>query len=159
MAFWKWHKPEEKKDPERDLKTEEIPKRQQDNSKRTRNKNMNIRFSQDEIEMINRLVKLSGRSKTDFILNSAQGVPIVNLEGANELLVELKRQGNNLNQLARQANTENGLQVAGLQEHLEENRQLRLALMELIKEWDIKCIKAISEKGDEQNGDSESSPQ
>ena len=134
MAFWKKHKPEEEqKEPEKDLKTEEVKKRQQDNSKRIRNKSMNIRFSQEEIDMINKLVKMSGISKTEFILNSVRGIPIVNLYGANELLVELKRQGNNLNQLARTANTENELQAAELQERLKENQQLTLELMALIK--------------------------
>ena len=44
---------------------------------------------------------------TDFIIRSITDKPITVIENGNEMLAELKRQGNNLNQVVR--NSYNGL--------------------------------------------------
>lgn len=44
---------------------------------------------------------------TEFVIRAITGKPIIVVEGASELLAELKRQGNNLNQVVR--NSYNGL--------------------------------------------------
>ena len=38
---------------------------------------------------------------TEFIIRSIAGKPVVVVDGGNEILAELKRQGNNLNQAVR----------------------------------------------------------
>ena len=47
---------------------------------------------------------------TEFIIRAITGKPIIVLEHASELVAELKRQGNNLNQAVR--NSYNGLATA-----------------------------------------------
>lgn len=44
---------------------------------------------------------------TEFVIRAITGKQIIVVEGASELLAELKRQGNNLNQVVR--NSYNGL--------------------------------------------------
>ena len=51
--------------------------------------------------MIDAKLKQSGRTMTDFIIRSIMDKPIVNVASGAELLSELKRQGNNLNQAVK----------------------------------------------------------
>ena len=46
-------------------------------------------------------MELSGKSKTDYLINALLSKPIVYVEKGNEMLTELKRQGNNLNQAVK----------------------------------------------------------
>ena len=46
-------------------------------------------------------MKTSGLSRTDFLIRALTDKPVVVIDGGNEMLAELKRQGNNLNQAVR----------------------------------------------------------
>ena len=60
-----------------------------------------FRMTAAEKELIDRKVKASGMSKTDFLLKALSEKPVVNIDGGAEILSELKRQGNNLNQAVK----------------------------------------------------------
>ena len=64
-------------------------------------------MSETEKETIERKIKLSGQSKTDYLIRALADKPIIYIGNGNEILAELKRQGNNLNQITR--NSYNGL--------------------------------------------------
>ena len=49
--------------------------------------------------MIRRKAKAAKMSITDYVISAATGKEIVNFEGLDELVSQLKRLGNNLNQL------------------------------------------------------------
>lgn len=66
-----------------------------------RPKQITFRTSQEEYEIIQKKIKKSGLKQQDFLLNMAMEKEIVFVEGLTELLTEVKRQGNNLNQLTR----------------------------------------------------------
>ena len=66
-----------------------------------RPKQSTFRASQEEYEIIQKKIKKSGLKQQDFLLNMAMEKEIVFVEGLTELLTEVKRQGNNLNQLTR----------------------------------------------------------
>lgn len=66
-----------------------------------RPKQITFRASQEEHEIIQKKIKKSGLKQQDFLLNMAMEKEIVFVEGLMELLTEVKRQGNNLNQLTR----------------------------------------------------------
>ena len=51
--------------------------------------------------MIDAKLEQSGRTMTDFIIRSITDKPIINVASGAELLSELKRQGNNLNQAVK----------------------------------------------------------
>ena len=51
--------------------------------------------------MIDSKLQASELTMTEFIIRSIMDKPVVVIEGGNEMLAELKRQGNNLNQAVR----------------------------------------------------------
>ena len=68
---------------------------------RTRPYAYTFRASENERKIIDEKLKASGLTMTDFIIKSITNKPITVFENSGEILNELKRQGNNLNQLVK----------------------------------------------------------
>ena len=60
-----------------------------------------FRANEKEKNLIDRAIVASGLTMTEFVIRSITDKPIIVVEHASELLAELKRQGNNLNQAVR----------------------------------------------------------
>ena len=60
-----------------------------------------FRATEREREIIDEKLKTSGLTMTDFIVKAITEKPVIVFENAGEMLNELKRQGNNLNQLVK----------------------------------------------------------
>lgn len=60
-----------------------------------------FRATAEEKEMIDSKLQASGLTMTEFIIRSIMDKPVIVIDGGNEMLAELKRQGNNLNQAVR----------------------------------------------------------
>ncbi len=60
-----------------------------------------FRVSADEKALIDSKVTASGLNRTDYLIRALSDKPIVSIESGNEILAELKRQGNNLNQAVK----------------------------------------------------------
>lgn len=71
---------------------------------RKRNVQINIRISEAEAEQLRKKVEQSGMSQQEYILSCVLEKQIVNTDGIKELIPELKRIGNNLNQIAKRCN-------------------------------------------------------
>ena len=71
---------------------------------RTRPKQIVIRVSEEELAQIKEKVEQSGKSQQQYIIEALTQSNIVNLDGLKELIPELKRIGNNLNQIAKRCN-------------------------------------------------------
>ena len=71
---------------------------------RKRNVQINIRISEAEAEQLRKKVEQSGMNQQEYILSCVLEKQIVNTDGIKELLPELKRIGNNLNQIAKRCN-------------------------------------------------------
>ncbi len=69
-----------------------------------KNKHINFRVTEKEKIQIEKLAKKSKLSQTDFIKNSVFSKEIIVLDGLLEVQKELKKIGNNLNQLTTRAN-------------------------------------------------------
>ena len=69
--------------------------------RRTRPYAYTFRASEREKKLIDAKLKASGKTMTDFIVQSITEKPVVNIDGGAEILSELKRQGNNLNQAVK----------------------------------------------------------
>ena len=69
--------------------------------KRNRAIAYSFRASERERRIIDEKVKTSGLSRTDFLIRALTDKPVVVFERSGEILQELKRQGNNLNQAVR----------------------------------------------------------
>ena len=60
-----------------------------------------FRANEKEKNLIDKAIAASGLTMTEFVIRAITGKPITVIENASELLAELKRQGNNLNQAVR----------------------------------------------------------
>lgn len=60
-----------------------------------------FRVSADEKRLFDEKVTASGLNRTDYLIRALSDKPIVSIESGNEILAELKRQGNNLNQAVK----------------------------------------------------------
>jgi len=70
---------------------------------------MTIRGTEQEKKKIEQKAEKAGLSRTEYMLRSALEKNIVDLDSVNDLRIELKRIGNNLNQIARKLNENNTL--------------------------------------------------
>ena len=71
---------------------------------RKRNKTLTIRLTEKEYETIMKKVICSGMSMTDFLVTATQQTQIHVAEDTKPLVTELKRIGNNLNQITAKIN-------------------------------------------------------
>ena len=74
---------------------------------KTRPKQLSFRVNEEEYQQLQEKVFQSGKNQQEYILSCVLEKQIVNTDGIKELIPELKRIGNNLNQIAKKLN-ENG---------------------------------------------------
>lgn len=74
---------------------------------RTRPKQMLIRMSEDEYTKVKQQIAKSGMKQQEYLIKSMTNKPITNTDGLKAVIPEIKRVGNNLNQLSRRANEGN----------------------------------------------------
>ena len=72
--------------------------------KRTRSNQVSFRLSDKEYALLQKKLEVSGLSLTEFFIETIRGKEIIIISDFLPLLGELKRQGVNLNQLARRVN-------------------------------------------------------
>ncbi|MDE7453368.1 MAG: plasmid mobilization relaxosome protein MobC [Clostridia bacterium] len=58
-------------------------------------------MSEEEKHVLDEKVTASGMNRTDYIIRALSDKPIISITSGNEILAELKRQGNNLNQAVK----------------------------------------------------------
>ena len=75
------------------------------NPMRKRNHVVPIRFSDHELSVIDANAKRANMSRTEYLVSAGMGKPIVILDDLKPTLTELRRIGNNVNQLTRKANS------------------------------------------------------
>ena len=71
---------------------------------RTRNKSIPIRVTEKELEEIDARASKAKKNRTEYLINCALGKEITVISDLREMITQLKRIGNNLNQLTRKAN-------------------------------------------------------
>ena len=72
--------------------------------KRTRSHQVSFRLNEKEYAMLQRKHAASGKSLTEFFIETISKGKVIVISGFIPLLSELKRQGMNLNQLTRRIN-------------------------------------------------------
>ena len=73
--------------------------------KRKRNKTLTVRLTEKEYTQIRRNAKKAQKSITDYIVAISKEIPITVSEDVKPLIAEMKRIGNNLNQIATKINS------------------------------------------------------
>ena len=71
---------------------------------KTRPKQLSFRVSEEEYQQLQQKILESGKNQQEYILSCVLEKQIVNMDGIKELIPELKRIGNNLNQIAKLCN-------------------------------------------------------
>ena len=71
---------------------------------RRRNVTLTVRLTEEEKAHIVNMAKKANLSRTDYIVELSKLIPIVVPENVKPLLIELRRIGNNINQIATRAN-------------------------------------------------------
>ena len=71
---------------------------------RRRSITLTVRLTEEEKAHIVNMAKKANLSRTDYIVELSKLVPIVVPENVKPLLIELRRIGNNINQIATRAN-------------------------------------------------------
>ena len=100
---------------------------------RTRNRIINFRCTDEEYDFITNKIDASGRTKTEFLLDTLQEKEIVIYTGLQTTLAELKREGINLNQALRFANHDQ-MRVPELNEAIRNCNELYLKFLKLWQE-------------------------
>ena len=101
--------------------------------KRRRDNTLTIRLTKAEKERIERNAKRAKRSLTDYIVSLSLETPIHVAEDVKPLLIELKRIGNNLNQIAAKVNS-GVTYVENLTEVIENQNKVYNLLLKLTEE-------------------------
>ena len=102
---------------------------------RKRNKVVPIRFSDHELSEIDANAKKAHMSRTEYLVSAGMDKPIVILDDLKPMLSELRRIGNNVNQLTRKVNS-GEVYVVGLNEINEELGMVAAGLYAIQKEVD-----------------------
>lgn len=74
------------------------------NENRKRNKQIKFYVNEKEYEQIKRKVEKSKLKQQEYLIKSALNKKIIVVDGLKEILLELSREGNNLNQIAKKIN-------------------------------------------------------
>lgn len=91
---------------------------------RKRPKQIVIRLSEQEFEDLKIKVEQSGKTQQQYIIEALTKKRVVNTDALKEVAGELKRQGNNLNQIAKRLNQMEPVSYGQFQEDIKEFTQI-----------------------------------
>lgn len=100
---------------------------------RTRPKQIVIRLTEEEFAKVKAQVEKSGLKQQDYLIRAITNKPISNTDGLKELVPEIKRVGNNLNQLSRKANEGYVIGVEQLEQAQKELSEVWQSLKQFIQ--------------------------
>lgn len=72
-----------------------------------RTRKMTFRLSDEEYNEVCKKVSSAGISQQQYLLDCALNKPVCNTDGLKAIIPEIKRIGNNINQIAKRANSTN----------------------------------------------------
>lgn len=134
-------------------------KNKQDDSRRTRSSLLTVRLTPEEKAYIQKQAKAAGMNVTDYLVACSRQVPVVYIPGVPDLVLELRRQGTNLNQLAMMANTNKDTRALDLKAAAADARAAREEIREFCLGWDAQIRNAAAETEVTANGHPEGEPQ
>lgn len=94
------------------------------NENRKRNKQIKFYVNEKEYDQIKKKVEKSKLKQQEYLIKSALNKKIIVIDGLKEILLELSREGNNLNQIAKKINEGEQTDI----------KEMKKNLMEL---WDL----------------------
>ena len=101
---------------------------------RARPKQVKLWASEKELEQIKKKVKKSKLTQSEYLLRSALDKNILVVDGLKEILLELSREGNNLNQIAKALNQNEEFKADQFLETKEKLMELWSLIEKILKE-------------------------
>lgn len=97
---------------------------------RTKEKRFEMRLSNEDYELLSKQAQRTGMSMSAVMLSGWKGIIIKDLPPVeyNEMIIQLRRVGSNINQLLKLANAKGIIIADELRKALEENRKIEKAL-------------------------------
>lgn len=126
-------------------KPQDIPA-QKPKPNRKRSERLSLGLTPDEKDMIRKGAKEAGMSQTDFILASVKGTRIVVITSLQEGLLELNRQGCNLNQMARCLNGNYYVSHSEIQKTCRSCQNAYENLTRFVDRWNVQLKRMEEEK-------------
>ena len=133
-------------------------KKKQDDSRRSRSEILKLRLTSAEKRHMAEQAKAAGMSITDYLVACSQQVPVIYIPGVPELVLELRRQGTNLNQMARLANEQHDTRSIDLDAAAADVRSAMAEIVDFCRRWDAQITDATG-KGGAADGHHETEPQ
>lgn len=151
MSFWKNKKDENKN---HGMATPETEEKAAKKANRKRSKTFGMCLTPEELLELNARAEKAGMSRTDYIMCAIRGDTIVVIEGLPELVQELIRQGNNLNQLAKRMNSRQRVSAEQISLTAYACQAAYMDVVRFVDVWNIKLKKMKKEDDDHaDNGD------
>lgn len=108
---------------------------------RKRCERLSICLTPDEKKMIQSQANKAGMTMTDFVIASAEAKRIIVITGLPELLLEINRHGNNLNQLTRRVHQHANISSAEIMSTCRACRNAYMELVRFVDYWNIRLKK------------------
>ena len=105
---------------------------------RKRTERLSLCLTEEEKRFITDTAKEAGICRTDLIMKAIRAQKPIVITGAAEILLELNRQGNNLNQLSRRVNSYNHVSNTEIQQTTAACREAYREVVHFINTWNIK---------------------
>lgn len=102
---------------------------------RKRNIAIPIRVTEKELEEIDAKASKAKKNRTEYMISAALGKQITVIDDLREMISQLKRIGNNLNQLTKKANMHE-IKVVNLEETNQELSEIYQAIFALARKVD-----------------------
>lgn len=115
---------------------------------RRRSETMKLRLTPEELEYLTQQAETAGMSRTDYIMATAKGSPVIVIDDVPQLLLELRRQGANLNQAVRLAHQAHSADLPELQAAVQRCSEAQAEIRRMCDYWNMKLRKEVLKEGE-----------
>ena len=131
--------------------TEDIVVPAKPKANRQRSQRLSLCLTDGEKQLITNAANEADISRTDLIMKAVREQQPIVITGVGELMLELNRQANNLNQLARKVNSYNRVSNTEIQKTTAACREAYKELIRFINAWDMKLKQMEVSNSDSQS--------
>jgi len=115
---------------------------------RRRSENLRLRLTPEELAYLTEQANAAGMSRTDYIMAAAEGSPVIVIDEVPKLLMELRRQGANLNQMVRLAHQTHSVDLPELKAAVQRCAEAQAEVVRMCDHWNMKLRKETEKKGE-----------
>lgn len=110
---------------------------------RKRSEKITLRMTPEERELLRSRAALVGMSQTDLVFAAIENRVFVVMDDVPELLMELRKQGVNLNQLTRRVNQHDHVQTFKIQQAIASCVDAQKEVIRFCRKWNVRIRKKV----------------